>query len=265
MSVAINGPGSEQARFLSTSPIDQPTFDTLLAAPDAAGFEGTNTMDWQPNTSWQMALAGTNTITWTFTEPLAVTGFALFGHNLGDTGATVRFQYEDSGWVDLFTPITKDNNKTIYQAFTPVAFTQYRILVEDAEDCNQIAVIAFGQELIMPIGQHDGFSPPVLARRQRVLNSVSETGNFLDRQRISQGSMSTVEFHNIDRNFVRDSWLPFQIEAELHPFFYSWRHQEYPEEAALGWTNGSLPQADNSNWTYMNCGLGSCRFQDEIF
>ena len=265
MSVALNGPGFDQARFLSTSPIDQPTFDSLVADPESTGFEGINTMDWQPNTSWAMETAGANTITWTFTSPLAVTGFALFGHNLGDTGATVRFQYEDSGWVDLFTPITKGDNKTIYQSFTPVAFTQYRILIEDAEDCNQIAVIAFGQELVMPIGQHDGFSPPVLARNQRILNSRSETGNFLDRQRISSGSMSTVQFRNIDETFVRDSWLPFQIEAELHPFFYSWRHQQFPNEAALGWTSGSIPKADYSNHVYMNCALGSCRFQDEIF
>lgn len=220
---------------------------TLTASSERAGFVAASAFDWRSTTYWSpTAGAGTHTLTMTFAEAVAADYFAAYRHNLETCEATIVLQYStDAGstWSDAFTAVSPTDNECVIKTFTQQAATHWKVVVvtANASECF-LGVVAFGRRLTTYRGMPPGFVVPRHARKNQILNSQTEGGQWAGRSIIARGARTEIEMQHVDRAWVRTYWEPFLLHAELRPFFFSWNHSDYPGDAAFCWLDGDLPE-----------------------
>lgn len=78
---------------------------------------------------------------------------------------------------------------------------------------------------------------------------------MLGRSLISQGSKFSIVFDLLSPAWVRSTWQPLIDHAELKPFFFLWEENNYPDEAALCWSSGAIPQPTYSLPNFMKVSM----------
>ncbi len=217
-------------------------FDNLLARPDvtlsasseAAGFEAANAADWKPYTWWKPTAAGDAWIDLDFDHTEVSNCLAIYAHDLGTNGAWVQLRHSlDAGatWLNATVPIAPAGTEAIYLRYLPLPAAKLRLFVHSPSVASRIGVLFIGPDFESERGCRVGFGPPALNRATSIINTQSQNGIFLGRSVIYQGVTVSLAFDFLSEDFLRETWLPFMIHAEVYPWFLLWDESEHADEA----------------------------------
>ena len=112
---------------------------------------------------------------------------------------------------------------------------EVRLVLQPGNAPPQAAVIYVGSLLTLPRKIWQGQTPITHGRRQRVVNGVSESGQFLGRIITTSWRETKVDLLLIDPDTYRSDIDPFLEAAQENPFFFAWRPVRYPDEVGYCW------------------------------
>ena len=163
---------------------------------------------------------------------------AIAAHDLGTQSATITLQGSADGaaWVTVAGPYSPTDDTPWLWRFTQATYAYWRISVAGGP-C-RIGVVNAGVAMVLPEGVYAGHAPASLNRKPKLLNNDSEGGQLLGRSIIRSGATSEIVQERVSTTWVRDTWQPFARFAETRPFFYAWRHADFPEEVLYAWSDG---------------------------
>lgn len=224
-------------RILYTNLFESAT--TVVASTEAVGFEGANAYDWKMSTFWMPTASG-STLTATFPSPVTADAFGIVAHTLGTTSATLFLEHDDTGFVTDLT-LTPSSDITVTETFASAASTIWRIRVTYAGDDPIIGVASFGEFFEFERGLTAGYSSPNLSDVPKVLNAVTQGGNFIGRTLLSNENKASLSVSNMTIAYAIATWEPFVQHAQFKGFFLLWNERDFPAEAAYCWTNATPP------------------------
>ncbi len=233
----------------------------VSASAEDAGFPVENATNWLTYFGgWQTSVVGQNTITATFLTAKAASGYAIFKHNLGDIGGTVKLQHSDDGVI--FTDIagseqTPANNKAIFFIFDVESHPIWRLLFSGI---SATQTLILGQAFVGPTtrvfgGPETGWTPPNLAFNDKFVNSRADGGDFLGRSLIRKGAKTGFNVSAVPAVWVRDNWEPFLTVAQLQPFYYAWNIVDFPFEVAYCFTEDNVKKPTYQSAAHLNISL----------
>jgi len=216
-----------------------------------------NAYDWLTYDYWTTNAAA-GTITATFAEAKAADYFAFFGHTLADKNGTIKLQYKQGAgaWTDIpETFVTPGDTRPVFKTFDKIFANQWRVVIVcDAGETVNLAVVSFGEKLSMQRGAYVGVTPPPFARVDTILNSETQDGQFLGRSLIRTGISGSMDFDMFTAAWVRLSLNDFILHARTKGWFIAWYPTTYPDEVAYCWTSGT-PQPNNTKQGRMGMSL----------
>lgn len=212
----------------------------LAANVEDVGQPGSNAADWLTYSGgWQATGAGDKTLTATLTIAENANSMGIYKHNLGTLGLTAKLQYSSDGstWNDLTgTEISPADDTAIFMvAAAPVSAQFWRIHIAGLASAETLiigqAYVGDSMQVFSP--PESGFTPPNMGLANKYITSRSDGGDFLGRSLIRKGYESAFNIQNVAASWVRSDWMPFLLEAEKHPFYYSWDSLSHPTEVAF--------------------------------
>jgi len=237
---------TSNALICYTNLAESPLLTVVTASSAATGYIAANAWDWLTTTYWSPTSNGVQFLLFAFSWPVGADYFAMYRHNLGTVGASVKLQHSVDAvtWIDAFPAVSPDDNEIVLRAFTGVHRTFWRILFDLGSSAASlfVGIVAFGPRLTTEYGMPAGFVVPRHSRSTQILNSKTEGGQFAGRSIIARGARSTITIRNATQAWARAYWEPFVRHAELKPFFFSRNHTDYPEDAVYCWTDGEIPE-----------------------
>jgi len=231
---------------------------SITATSESIGFEAANIADWLPYDWYSPSTLGTNYINIDIGVAKEVDYFAIFSHDLGKSGATVKLQYDNTGlgnWIDATTALTSDNGRVIFEKFSEVTKQIFRIEIVAPSALPMIGIVSIGKSMQMENGLPSGFIPPHMGTQSDYVNNKSDSGLLLGRSLIRKSNGSTIKAKYVTPAWVRSSWMPFLKHAEAKPFFFSWNHVDYPDEAVFCTTSKKISPPVYSDSMYMSISL----------
>lgn len=208
---------------------------TVTASSQRDGFSAANAWDWRTTTYWSPTSSGVQTITAVFASPVTADYFSIYRHNLGSVNGVVRLQYSvDAGstWADAFGDQDLTDNQLLLKTFDPVSASYWRVRFY----CLSATPLVVGVLMLGPLlrlyrGMPAGFLPARQSRRNQVINSLTDGGQFAGRSIIPMGAETVITVKAVPPGWIRASWEPFQRHAEKYPFLFSWNHDYRPDDA----------------------------------
>lgn len=193
-----------------------------------------------PNTyeRWRPA-NGTSTERFNLSSNADVNFVAIGAHNLSGQTITIQYSTTDGGGLTTLTTVTPSSNEPILVTFDAIEVREIAINATWASD-REIGYIATGQYLKMPYPIYGGHSPIELSPVTKYKNNVSNTGQFLGRSIIRQGTSTNYAFRYLKPSFVREQFLNFVNSAKTLPFFIQWRPDLYPDQVAFVFTTQDI-------------------------
>jgi len=214
-------------------------------APISASFPLTNLLNTATNLEWRSANANAQYITSIINTVQLVDYVAIARHNLGTSGASVQvegYTALDGGgapiWTVLLATSLLATNEPAILRFTPGSYIGIRLRIGPVATAPRIGVFFVGKLLICPRPIYEGHSPITLSRQVRGATARSESGNFLGRVTVGEGTANAISLENIPKAFYRTYFKPFVEYAGANPFFFAWRPQEFPREVGYLWLTG---------------------------
>lgn len=231
-------------------------YGSVSATSQAVDFEAYNIASWLPNEWWKPTSTGTNDLTFTFAASKTADYVAIFSHNLAEESSDVEIAYYNgSSWVTVASGMSELNSQVIFRTFTAVSSDQWRIRVNNCTLDTVIGIVALGQYTESPIGLEKGFMPPHMAYEDEILNGLSKTGLLIGSSVLSKGNSLNVKLKFINVDWVRSTWDPFIKHAMIKPFFFSWNHSNYPDEAVFCKLDSKIMPPKYSDSVYMEVGI----------
>lgn len=243
-------------------------YDNLFLRADAAfsgssedaGFPAENASSWLTYSGgWRSSVAGTQNLSVSFDSVEAANSYGLFKHNLGDIGGTVKLQESDDGitFNDIAGSETSPTtNRTIYFVFDSEVHLFWRLVFTIPTGETLIVGQAFvGPSLNVFGGPETGFTPPNLAFNDDFINSRADGGDFLGRSLIRKGAKTGFNVSAVPAQWVRDSWEPFLIVAQLQPFYFSWNVVDFASETAFCYTETNVAKPTYQSAAHMTIRL----------
>lgn len=215
---------------------------TLTVTSEATGYEGANIADWLTYDWWKPASTGVHYITAVLDSARTVDYFAVYGHDLAETGSTIMLQYSpNSGgmWNSLTVPLSSSKGRVIFKKFTAVSSTHYRVVLSCPTSIASVAVVSFGEALELPKSAPLNFTPPTHSFKDSFLTSKSDGNRLLGQTRMRREAEITIMCDLVDPSWVRSYWIPF-VDRDRLVFFYSWNYENFPDEAAFCYMNGEV-------------------------
>lgn len=171
---------------------------------------------------------------------------AVAGHNFGSAGIKVAVSDVGASPInDLVGVTTVTDDGPLIIRIPPAVYSQLRLYLLEGSTFPQAAVVYAGRLLVLERGiRVDVTHVPIpYGRRTRIVNGMSESGNFLGRLVLSESRESRAEFFAFTPTFYRNNIDPFLIAAQEFPFFWSWAPTDYPLETGYSWlTADAQPQ-----------------------
>ncbi len=233
----------------------------VAASAEDVGFPVENATNWLTyGGGWRTSVVGQNTMTVTFLGAESANAYALFKHNLGDIGGTVKLQWSDDGvgFTDVAgSEKTPADNKCIFFVFDSIAHPIWRLLFTGIDALETLIV---GQAFIGPTlqvfgGPETGWTPPNLAFNDDFVNSRADGGDFLGRSLIRKGNKTGFSVSAVNATWIRTDWEPFLTVAQLQPFYYAWNTIAFPTEVAYCYTEDNVQKPSYSNPAHMTIRL----------
>ena len=190
----------------------------------------------------------------------SINSYALYKHNLGTLGATVKLQYSSDGvtWNDLTgsEKIVADD-KVIFFIGTAQSAIHWRINVTNIPAASTLIVgqAYVGNALQMYSPPEPGFTPPELALDNKYISNRADGGDFLGRSLIRKGSKMSFSNSIVHKDWVRTYWQDAMAAIEKTPFYYAWDSANYPEEVAFCYIERKIQTPKYVNSAYMSLNL----------
>lgn len=227
------------------------TTGTVSATSEATGFPKENAYDWNTYDYWKANSDGIVYLTVDYGSDVAADYWAVAAHTLFDNAGTVQLQYSTDNFsasiVNIGDLVTPTSNSPLFHAFTSTTARYWRLKITSTGAASAIGVASIGSALEMSRAVSTGAELPREARRDNIINQISEGGQFIGRSLISKGVSFSLVFDIQTLAFARGSWSAFLDHAELKPFWYSW-NPDY-DDPVFCWMNGfpSSPKFDRPN------------------
>jgi hypothetical protein len=191
---------------------------------------------------------GTGTITAGFAEQ-SIDYIGIASHNLAGGSVTVEHSMNGATWTTVRT-VSPENNAPLMFLFQPVQAKYIRVLV--AATNASVAVIYAGKTLEMQRAVFGGISPVNFGRSTVIRPNESESGLWLGRNVIRQGSETSVTWQNLTYDWYKDNFDKFAKDAIKYPFFFAMRPATYPEMTGYMWTQGDIVPTLSGIRNYLN-------------
>ena len=232
----------------------------VVASLEDAGFPASNATSWLiTGGGWKATTANDITLALTLPTSESLNSYAVYKHNLGDIGATIKLQYSSDGatWSDLpgSEKIVADNKAIFFIGTAQSAkFWRLHITGTDAGETLIIGQAFIGNALQMFSPPEPGFTPPELALNNDYITSRADGGDFLGRSLIRKGSKMSFANSIVHKDWVRANWQDVMAAIEKTPFYYAWDATNYPTEVAFCYIDGKIatPQYVNSAYFSLN-------------
>jgi hypothetical protein len=181
------------------------------------------------------------TITTGYNDEIDYVGIAR--HNLGSENIPVSIEGYAGSWVEIVEEtILSDDGPALFR-FDPAVYSQVRVRLQPGDAPASIAVLYVGKLLVMERRLYVGHTPLDYARKTRVINALSESGNYLGSIVLGQVAASSAAFQLIDPAWYRTYLDPFIARGKGTSFFFAWRPYSYPREVGYAWlTNDPMPK-----------------------
>lgn len=188
-----------------------------------------------------------------------IDGIGIARHNLGSSGVPLTISVDDGGGYDTIIPeFTPDDDSPLFFQFTPQVAQAVTIrLNTGGADPAEIAVLMVGTILTLQRRIYVDHTPLPLARRIEVTTGRSQSGEHLGTVIMGEWRSGSIRQANLTPSWYRTYLAPF-VENAPEPFFFAWRPDGYPDEAAFCWCTGDpVPTNSRSN------GMMSIEFEVE--
>lgn len=244
------------------------TINNVSATSEAAGFPATNLANQATYPPWKSGSTEDQYVTVT-TGGAAVDYVGIAGHNLGTLAAfvDVEIQETDGGaWSVAYDGSASyvTSNRPILLLFdqeTPYA-VRLKIYAtgEALQSAPQISVLYAGAVTQLPHNVYGGVSPVSLSRNVETIEGRSQNGQYLGSVTTRTTYSGSVSLRNLSPSWYRTVFDPFVVAASGHggaknPFFYAWRHNDYPQEVAYCWLQGTPTPKNSGTREYMEVAL----------
>lgn len=220
---------------------------TLTASSSPAGGEAENAVDGLTWDYWQPSGAGPHTLTVDLGAAESVDYLALHAQNLATSLGSITLERSADGmaWTTVSGPHSPTDTAPLLFLFEAVSYRYYRVTMTGS--VSQLGVLQAGARLTLPEGIFVGESPASLNPRNEIMNSTSEGGQFLGRSLIRTGVTNSIKQDRVSQEFARNDWQAFADHAQLMPFFYAWRVDDYPLEVMYAWSRGDSQVQQQGN------------------
>ena len=238
---------------------------TVTVTSEATGFEKENAQSWKTSSWWKAAAAGTVYFTIDMGSAVPVDCWGIVGHNLADNSGTIKPQYSNDNFAadtnDFDTVQTPTNGATIFRKVTSRNYRYFRFEINSTGAASFFANFYLGVAQSLPSGMPSPFSPANLNRDRKIMNNISEGGQFLGRILRRNGSKVRIKQKNITRTWIDANWNAIADHIELYPFYFLWNEEIFPSEAAYCMTNKIMYPKYQDN-TYMTFDLDCTAIYD---
>lgn len=262
MSVVINQGGTWVAgnSYLGYDNLFLRSDVAFSATSEDAGFPAENAATWLTYSGgWRSSIAGSQSLVASFPSSESANSYALFKHNLGDIGGTVKLQQSDDGitFSDIAgSETTPADNRTIFFIFDSESHPFWRLMFTIPAAQTLIVGQAFiGPSLNVFGGPESGWTPPNLAFNDDFVNSRADGGDFLGRSLIRKGAKTGFSVSAVPAAWVRTFWEPFLTTAQLQPFYLSWDSVNYASEVAYCYTESNVAKPSYNSAAHLTIKL----------
>lgn len=224
---------------------------TITVTSEAAGFPKENAYDNNTFDYWKIVdLPGW--IRADMTSPVPCDYFAVAAHTLSTVSATISFQWSDdnASWFEAFAAITPSNNSPIFKSFSSLTKRYWRVVISNGAPL--IGFLSFGVRLDLTTGMAFGFDLITESRKAKLINNVSENGEFLGRSVISQGGEGKIQLRNLSQSWVRANWPALANAIQTKPFIFQWDNTNYESETVLCWVKKMVPTPKYAEGNILN-------------
>jgi len=194
-----------------------------------------------PNTweKWFGTVGGT-TMKFQLASSSDIDFVGIASHNLssGAFKITVSTAVTVGGALTIVDEINPLDNSPIMLTFD--TRTVEEVVVVLSTSSAQIGVVYAGKALQMQRDIYGGHSPITLSAQTKYQSNISDTGQFLGRNIVSQGSEANFSWRLLDPDWYRENFQPFVVSARTKPFFMLWRPDMYASEIAFGQTTSDI-------------------------
>lgn len=234
---------------------------TVAASTEATNYPADLAYDGFTDTAW----IGSDAVTeWSISVNKAgataeYCGILLYGDNplSAPSGITITLQSSDDGgstWNNVADPVLPSDRVVVF-LFDAESHDDWRVHFSGTTP-PQVADVSLGEVMIMPVGLRSGFEPPKQARNRKITNNNTDVGHLAGRSIIRKGIETQLQFNAVSESFVRNEWEPFIDHAELRPWYIVWSPINWPNEAALVWTDRDIqPPRYRNNYGHMDLRL----------
>lgn len=249
---APNVIGQKAYSYAPPFPLSHPRilYETVTTGASISATSGTNpAYALTPNTWERWIFSGSQSITITFNEDKLIDSVGIGSAQL--SGKTVLVEYSETvggAFLPMQTQTGKDgamlfltDGYTGHQGYTA---RRVRITATGA-GTGSIGVIYAGVALQLQQAVYGGVSPIPLSRVTQYSNSRTESGEWIGRSVKSMGLKGQIKLDKVFEDWYREYFDPFVEAAIYKPFFYSWRPDKFPSEAAYCWTTGDISPSNN--------------------
>ena len=238
---------------------------TVTVTSEASGFEKENAQSWKTSSWWKAVAGGTVFFTIDMGSAVAADSWGIVGHDLADNSGTIKAQYSTDNFAadinDFDTIQTPTDGATIFRKVTSQTKRYWRFQVASSGVASFIANFYLGVAQSLPSGMPSPFSPANLNRDRKIMNNISEGGQFLGRILRRSGSKVRIKQKNITRTWIDANWDVIADHIELYPFYFLWNEEIFPSEAAYCMTK-KIKYPKYQDNTYMTFDLDCTAIYD---
>lgn len=166
--------------------------------------------------------------------------FGIAAHTLGSSGCvlTIASSPNNATWTTIDTLTPADDSQIMF-LFANVTARYYRLSIAGST-VPSVGVIYIGKTLDMLRPCYAGLTPISLSEDSVIRPNKSEGGQWLGRSVLRSGSSMKVSYSNLENAWVRTAFRAFMDDAIIHPFFFAWRPDSYPDDVGYVWVGDNI-------------------------
>lgn len=213
----------------------------IVGVNEVIGFEAINITDWALYTAWKPGVTGIQDLKFDMGSPITADTFAIYGHNLGSEGCSLKISHSttDSSYNFAIDTFVVQNDGVLYLPFPSVSRQFWRIRIEECTIDAVISVVAIGVATVLPKRMPLQFRPPLWGDFKSNV-SLSREGVFLGRSIVTAPIKTMIIQNNVSEAFVRGDWKTFIDHARVLPFFFSWDEDNHADEGLYCWSDPTI-------------------------
>lgn len=187
---------------------------------------------------WRSTTTDAQEITFTIAEVDPVDSICIARHNFGTAEVAVTPGYYDESdvWHELVAEVMPGDDKPLMFRFTGQSLASITLRLAAGSSEPFAAVVYVGKLLVLQRRIYRDHVPLPYARKVKIVNGRSESGNYLGRIVLQRSRETAIRMQLLTPAWYRSTLDEFLAAAiEDTPFFFAWRPEEYPLEVGYCW------------------------------